>query len=178
MAPFYSLLLNEDSASSCAQSCCAYFCSPDACVPLGVAPSRWNFSCRGFYSMLAPASSKCRSWNFSFLNIQMTFNLLCATYSSVSCMPGILPCWTGCLSLFLISRNSQNKFCFLLNLSWWYLEWTPSHLLSSQDIKREKEKTVYFVLLTIIKCSGRVRQESSWLSIGIASSFCRIIESI
>lgn len=174
MAPFYSLLLNEDSASSCAQSCCAYFCSPDACVPLGVAPSRWNFSCRGFYS----ASSKCRSWNFSFLNVQVPFRLLCATHSSVSCMPGILPCWIGGLSLFLISRNSQNKFCFLLNLSWWYLELTYSHLVSLQDIKREKEKIVYFVLLIIIKCSGRVRQESSRFSIGIASSFCRIIESI
>lgn len=80
-------------------------------------------------------------------------------------------------SLFLISRDSQSQFCSLLSLSWWYLELTPSHLVSLQDLKREKEKTVYFVLQTIIKCSGRVRQESSWLSIGIASSFCRIIES-
>lgn len=102
-----------------------------------------------------------------------TFSVL-LIYLSPACQTSFL---TGEGLPFSISRDFQSQFCSLLFHSRWFLEWTSSRPVSLQDTEREKEKIVYFVLQTTIRCSGRGRRGTSWLNIGVASSFCRIIES-
>lgn len=96
---------------------------------------------------------------------------------SVSCMPDIFPCWGRSLPFFnswglpeplLLSFES---LVMILRMNTF-----PPCIFATYQ-KREG-KIVYFVLQTTIRCSGRGRQGTSWLSIGVASSFCRVMESI
>lgn len=123
-----------------------------------------------------------RAWNFFFLNLQVPFILFCHAHLSVFLLHArhlSLLLWEVA-SYFFLSRDSLSQFCFLLR--WCVLmvntkmilrrEYLPTlyHLKVS---KREKDKIVHFMLPAMIRLSGRGRQGTSWLSVGIVSYVCR-----